>query len=401
MRLVEADLGAVREVRRLSPDADAEVTELYERVHGRFETVTLFVDKFVTQNQVRGDRNSGESGLINQFDTVNLDGPEMQNYINFTNQVWGANADIKDIRESRMPDGSYYLVVAGHTRLRALQELEAEGRIPRWPVEAKVHPVSTIAEILSIQLDENIHTQPPRERRAKAVVEYYLWGIKQEQWSNQKEFLEQHPDISKTVLSEALAFSHLPAEIRNFVFAKKVPHHAGLALGRAIPDLREYVSARIGSMEGLVDSSLEDKIDEQVRTRLIIESNVIASKKLNSTAAEARIKAWREQMRREMITDASMREQADKAALFDLDLKTSEQIHAEDMKQLKKQFAEVVRSYGKTPGSWAVEMIGLNRGYVDERVIQEALEDFQVSFNRGIKLMGDSALLGAAADSSR
>lgn len=379
-----------------------------EHIHGHFETVVLFVDQFIKLKQVRGERNgalqqlkdsiqrrveSGRSGLINQFDTVRVDEETLQQYVEFTNTVWKGNVDIADLEHGRQPDGSYYLVNAGHTRHEALSELEAEGAIPRWRVEAKVHPITSIDEFIEQQLDENIHTQPPRERRAIAIIESYYWGLKSGAWANQKEYLSQHSDVSKTTLSEALAFSNLPSGIRDFVLSGKMSYNAGLELGKAAGELEAYLFNKAGVT--LETATPEDValVGEALEIELIVEANHIANSRMNSTAAEKRVRSWRERMRREQIADADERAAAEHTALFDLDLKTPTMILAEALAAKRREVAEFVRQYGRRPGHWASDMIELNRAHVPEDVIAEAVADFQQAVAKNATLMGGSAMI--------
>lgn len=390
------------------PPASERELDDTELVHGHFETVTLFSDQYIKLKQVRGERNgalqqlkdsikrrvdAGRSGLINQFDTVRVNDEELEQYVEFTNTVWKGNVTMDDLAHGRQPDGYYYLVNAGHTRHEAISDLEAEGEIPRYRIEAKVHPITSIDEFIEQQLDENIHTQPPRERRAIAIIESYYWGLKTGAWANQKEYLDQHSDVSKTTLSEALAFSNLPNDIRNFVLSGKMSYNAGLELGKAAGELEEYLFNKAGVTPETATPEDLKLIGETLEVELIVEANHIANSRMNSTAAEKRVRAWRERMRREQIVDADERAAAEHTALFDLDLKTPTMILAEALAAKRQEVAQFVRQYGHHPGHWAADMIELNRAHVPDDVVAEAFADFQRAVAKNATLLGGSAMV--------
>jgi len=378
-----------------------------ERVHGRYPTVARKSGRFVKMSQVRGEINPSNedlkasierTGLLNPIDVAHMSEAALIEYIDFVNQVWGSSTSIEDFVDQREPDGTYYLIIAGHSRHQAIEQLEQEGRIDEWLIEAKVHEITSPEDIIQIQLDENIHTQPPRERRAVALVEAYKWGVVTGKWSTQKEFLETRGDIGQSALYEALAFENLPPDVRNFVLGGKMSYAAGIELGKAAEDLREHIRFQAKIVDEEETAEQTELINTRLLIKLVIETNNIINKKMNSTAAEKRIRAWRKTMRHEMAIASD--ETGDDNTLFgDLELFTSKQILDQDLKKDRDELAQFVRKYGTTPGSWAMDMIALNTPLVAPETVEQALFDFEDSIKKGAQLIGRPAVVGALLSS--
>ncbi|MDB5160104.1 MAG: hypothetical protein JWO99_367 [Candidatus Saccharibacteria bacterium] len=373
----------------------------YERVHGRFERVELFAIEYVKMSQVRGEKNTvseelkdsiERTDLLNSIDVAHLDEVTLAEYISFVNEVWGSDTSIEEFADKRRPDGTYFLVIAGHSRHQAITELEEEGRIPIYPLEAKVHNVTTPEQIIQIQLDENIHSQPPRERRAVAIVETYEWGVRQGKWKTQKEFLAHNRNVGKSVLSEALSFSHIPPHIRNFILAGKAAYNTGIELGKTGADIKEHILFRMKKKENKLTVKQREKVAQLLDERLTIEMNFILNHKLNSTAAEKRLRAMRARLQRDMIVDEDEKQKRENTALFDLDLKTSDEILDEELAMARKEITEYLRIYSKTPSTSAAELIQLHREIIDPDLYEAVTHDFQVSVDKAARMVGVATL---------
>jgi hypothetical protein len=383
--------GAIREAPPYTP----------ELVHGHYETVALTSGEYVKMSQVRGEINPSNddlkasilrTGLINPIDVAHLSEASLVEYISFVNQIWGAKSLIKDFTPQQQSEGSYYLIIAGHSRHQAIEELEQEGRSGTYRIEAKVHGVTSPDDIIQIQLDENIHTQPPRERRAVALVEAYKWGVVSGKWSTQKEFLSTRGDIGRSALYEALAFENLPPVVRNFVLSGKMSYTAGIELGKSAQDLRDYICYKANIDAGKETLEQTALIDERHLIKLVIETNTIINKKMNSTAAQKRIRSWRTNMQREMTDSRDGKNKKD-TSLFEYDLYTPQQILDQDLHEDRKELAEFIRRYSRFPGTFAMDMIALNKDVVPQEVVDQALLDFKISVQNGARLVGHPAVV--------
>jgi len=383
------------------PQAASEQLIPPERVHGKFERIELPSSTFIKMSQVRGGRNPisdelkasiAEFGMLNSIDCAHLDAETLAEYIDFTNYIWQAKATLEDFTDKQQPDGSFYLVVAGHTRHQAITELEEEGQMPVYPIEAKVHHIETPQQIIDIQLAENIHGQPRNERRAMAIVEAYEWGKSQGRWSNQKEYLEQNKGVSKSVLSEALAFVNIPMDIRKFVYGGKLSYSTGLEVGKAAADLKKYRYFKIGLNEDEADETEQQAIKKLMDIDLVIQVNKILNAHASGVKAAKMLQAWREQMKREMMSDQAQREDAEQVAMFDLDMKSPNEILQEELAAARGELRSYLAEYGHRPTSAAQDLIDLHRGILPDELIDEFLSDNARAAAQAARLVGSASV---------
>ncbi|HOP65804.1 MAG TPA: ParB/RepB/Spo0J family partition protein [Bacilli bacterium] len=215
-------------------------------VLGKYEYAIINLDDLVFLPQVRKIKNSkleelAESiatrGLINPLDVAKLSYEELLKHIKFLNQLWNRNVDINSFKPV---DGFYYVIIAGHSRLEALK-INAKKNHREDQTVVKIHKAKTSEEILAIQLDENIYAEPRLEERAIAIIETYRLGIINKKWKDKGEFIEQNKDkFSKRILSDALAFSDLPLEVQEYIFAGNIFYAVGVELGRLFSLIERY-----------------------------------------------------------------------------------------------------------------------------------------------------------------
>lgn len=216
------------------------------RVFGSYEYYSIDANKLVVLPQVRKIKNTKidelidsiqDKGLINQIDVARLTYEQLQSHINFLNQLWKKDVHIEDFESI---DGFYYVVIAGHSRLIAIQEIGRREEC-QCIVSVKIHQAHSSEDILAIQLDENIHSEPRIEERAIAIIETYRLGIMNGKWQDKAEFIRhnQHK-FSRRVLGDALAFADSPIEVQKFIFSNNIPYAVGVELGRAQPLIERY-----------------------------------------------------------------------------------------------------------------------------------------------------------------
>jgi hypothetical protein len=159
----------------------------------------------------------------------------------------------------------------------------------RHPIPVKIHEIDSIWDIIRIQLGENIHSQPPKERQAIALVEAFEFG----NWASIEEFIEdQAKDVTKGFMEKAIRFRELPPEIRSYVLSGPVPYYAGVELAVTVEPLKKYYAAKTGTTaEDLSKDS--QSIDMLVRQEFTILCNRIVEGRMNSTAAQAFVKGRR------------------------------------------------------------------------------------------------------------
>ncbi len=382
----------------------AETEGTPELVHGRFETVELYAKQFIKLGQIRPGQNGALEELkdsidqlgkmLNPIDSARLDRDMLDQYIQFTNSVWGGNNAIEDYNI----DGMYYLVCAGHSRHESVVQLEEEGRLPEYKMLAKVHQVDSIQDILDLQDAENIHTRPPIERRSFVAVESYLWGVQQGQWSSVKEYAEKRGlSRQKTgLVADAVLYVNLPPTFRDFVFKKKMSYTAGVELARSADVLKENIAHRlVGTTYDEVDDQwLTDEIDAQIMRELVIKTNTITRSRLNSSASVKLLKSWQQELQSGLRTKEEIEAEAAQSqnlGLFDI-MATPREMLAEMKRDSQAKITEFMRQYGRTPSSSALELLSLNKAFLDPALAQEVHDDFVQSAQNAAKMVGGTTL---------
>ena len=385
----------------------AETEGTPELVHGRFETVELYAKQFIKLGQIRPGQNGALEELkdsidqlgkmLNPIDSARLDRDMLDQYIQFTNNVWGGNNSIEDFEDFNI-DGMYYLVCAGHSRHESVVKLEEEGRLPEYKMLAKVHQVDSIQDILDLQDAENIHTRPPIERRSFVAVESYLWGVQQGQWSSVKEYAEARGlSRQKTgLVADAVLFVNLPVTFRDFVFKKKMSYTAGVELARSGDVLKENIAHRVvGSPYDEVDDpELMAEIDAQIMRELVIKTNTITRSRLNSSASVKLLKSWQQELQSGLRTKEEIEAevaQSQNLGLFDI-MATPREMLAEMKRDSQAKISEFMRQYGRTPSSSALELLSLNKAFIDPALAQEVHDDFVKSAQSAAKMVGGTTL---------
>lgn len=215
-------------------------------IFGEYEHVKVYSNQLVVLPQVRKIKNSKiedlidsieDKGLINPIDVARLTADELSAHVAFINQLWK-----KDVKIEKFPkvDNYYYVVIAGHSRLLAIKEI-GERKNSKCLVTVKIHPVHSSEEILAIQLDENIHSEPRVEERAIAIIETYRLGIINGKWHDRNGFVKQNQNkFSRRILNDAIDFANLPIEVQEYVFSNNIPFTVGVELGRMYPLVEKY-----------------------------------------------------------------------------------------------------------------------------------------------------------------
>lgn len=213
---------------------------------GKYEHVTLDAKQLVVLPQVRKIKNSKiddlidsieDKGLINPIDVARLTYDELSNHISFINKLWKKDVKIDSFNKV---GNYYYVVIAGHSRLYAIKTI-GERQNCNCLVTVKIHPAHSSEDILAIQLDENIHSEPRIEERAIAIIETYRLGMLNGKWNNRSEFITKNQNkFSRRILSDAIDFSNLPVEIQEYVFSNNIPFTVGVELGRMYPLVEKY-----------------------------------------------------------------------------------------------------------------------------------------------------------------
>lgn len=271
----------------VTTDEEATTDKVFDPIRS-FERIELPVGSYVKLAQIRGERNPVTNelkasimaqGLLYEPISAAMSEELFTEYIEFVNKLWGSESSVQDFTEFRQGDGTYYMIVAGHSRHQAFEELMAEGRLlDSQTLPTKTVVVKSVWDIIALQRADNIHSAPPKERNAMATIEAYEWGLKKEHWTSIAQFVrhkkEQGERISTNSMREMKSFSKLPGLIRTFVLSGNVPYSVGIEMGKGVDSIRRYYALEAGySSYDDEDMTPEHKrqIDGLVATRLNID----------------------------------------------------------------------------------------------------------------------------------
>lgn len=280
---------------------------LRPREYGKKHMQDLPIQSLIRVSQQRGSSNPAfesikesieNNDIINPPDVAVLSHESFEDYLNFINKLWKKSHHISDYIPNE--DGRYNLVIAGHTRVDAIDDIENQ-RIKRaidagydisnWSestVNCKIYENISPAEILALQMDENLHEKPSQERTAIAMVETYYYGLENGNWSNTSEFAEINRNkFSKKALEAALIFSNLSEEIREYVFVGAVPYGPIVELGRTVEPHRRYLANKyFDSDYELLSEEDQFEIEDEILLWNASKVAFIQSKKLNISNAK-------------------------------------------------------------------------------------------------------------------
>ncbi len=261
------------------------------------------------------------NGLLNPIDVAVMDEFQLEEYIYFVNDLWGSDVALQDYVDKRDENGFFYLVIAGHTRTEAILQLEQEDEFGRsFSIMSKLHKVSDPSEIISLQLDENLHSKPAQERQAMAIVETYEYGKRHDRWKTPSEFARLNKGkFSRKVLAEAIGFARLPDRARDFVFSGTLSYNAAVELGKASETILDNIAANFGiGANDTISDELREDFDEAYRIKVGSYIGHIQSEGLNSTAAKKYIQG---QMMLARELSAKLRGEIDEdESLFDMSM---------------------------------------------------------------------------------
>ncbi len=352
------------------------------KLFGQHETIELPVDSFVRLPQVRSGMNPKlpdlkESlkthGLLNPVDVARMTDAQLSAYIAFVNGLWGTNVRLEEYGYQQQTDGFYYVVVAGHTRIEAIHQLQKEDEAGfEYAVVAKVHPIDTPDEIISLQLDENIHSEPAQEQRAIAVVETYQYGLQNGLWASKADFLRksQHK-FSLRILNEAMGFAQLPPEARDFVFSGRISYNAGVALGQASDTVLEYNAIRLWNGTLPTDEQSQQDFNTAYREtigRIMME---ITNRSLNGTAAKKYI-AGQVAMMKSHIQKVTQPDE--EPTIFDYELMPAADQAAHYLKELAAEYRAALSRLGTLSIDQVTKLVALHRQLSGDPKIGQELE---------------------------
>lgn len=290
---------------------------LRPREYGKKEYLPVELNSTIRVSQQRGTHNPAfnsikesikNGDIINSPDIAYLKRDSLKSYLAFINKVWGDTHHIDQYHADA--EGYYHLVIAGHTRVEAMIELEDE-RLKQAAVEGfdvSVLPPATIhskiyrdlepEDILALQMDENLHEKPSQERTALAMVETYLYGLEVGKWRTKKEFIEANErKFSQDSLNKALVFAELDQTTRDYVFTGAVKYGPVVELAKTVKAHRRYIRMRYFEARSVEDLSPEelDEIEVEIKQWNAAEIAYLQKRKLTVQKCKDRFEKYRKE----------------------------------------------------------------------------------------------------------
>lgn len=400
-------------------DMSAVPEHLRPREYGKKELMPLPVSALIRVSQQRGNSNPAfasikesiaNGDLINSPDVALLTPEAFSEYLTFINKLWKNDHHIAQYQPD--DNGYYYLVIAGHTRVDAVDEIEKDrekaainaGFDPYdWPVatiDCKVHVGLSPEEILALQMDENLHEKPSQERTAIAMVETYFYGLEQGKWSSKKEFIEKNDGkFSQDALNAALVFCDLDEITRGFVFTGTVAYGPVVELGKTVEPHRNYLAREFFGVQIYDELSpeLREEIDQEIITWNAVEIACMQKKRMNITACKARYKSLIDNWLK-----ASSQEEAQQSMFMSDPTREWRDRRAKTRSELRSRVKEVAA----LPASGAfkalqlhVEVMGPDseEGAEMLELLESGMNKFERKLAEVVHGSGNAALFGATA----
>jgi hypothetical protein len=283
-------------------------TGLETVVLGDHERISLPLGNFVRLAQVRGRPNKEQPrlvesirarGLLNQINVIRMDTSTLEEYIELVNGIWHGDASLDQYEHQRHADGNFYVIFGGHSRIEAVNTLQEQNDTTNYVIVANVHHADSLDEVMTLQVEDNIHSAPSKEEEAVMIVEMFEYGRREKWWNGKAGFRRTMDEkngkkIGRRVLDDALDFAELPLEARQAVFSKIIPYSAGVQLGRDSETIKAYAHIKpelFGIQPGSQDEPSEEAFagmsrgDRDYRAAVLFLVNSIYTKKLNGPAA--------------------------------------------------------------------------------------------------------------------
>ncbi len=170
-------------------------------------------------------------GQLHPVFIMDMDAELAEKYTGYMNECWNGKVDFRDFVMN--PDGRYYILAAGERRIRAMKIIAAREN-EFYDARCVIRQPTNSAEIISLQVAENIHEAPSALQYAKSIRQAFFIGKKEGLYNNLQDFLPYSPKKEEAT-RDALRFFELPHQVQQLVEGGALTYSLALEL---VPLLR-------------------------------------------------------------------------------------------------------------------------------------------------------------------
>jgi len=265
--------------------------------------LNVFAQQRVGRNERQDDltRSIRALGLLYPVNAVLLEQSHLEGYLEFTNRTWHEEKTPDQFTPIPEAPFCYVALIAGHSRRLSCEIIADEDGIDHWDVTipTRIHPVSSIGEMLAIQAAENTHSAPPPDRAARGYAEAFLY---------EKEY---DPDLTKTAFAnrfglprerfnDALRYCELPDDIRAATDDGGLPFSLAIELSRALEPIKRDVANQVSEIHGIWSEEATETYDQLVVLELWRFITQFNADDRNITAARRRIRSHAAGLRKKL-----------------------------------------------------------------------------------------------------
>jgi len=325
-------------------------------------------------NQVRRGRNDQQTNLEESIEDVGLKSfPEVarltaDNLLAYAKvvdfrQSLNESDDVILARYTKHDDGFYYVIIFGHSRIKAIASNELQRAADAHQAGFEIDPESasvrllvrdnpTPDQILTDQITENFHSRPPTEAIASDLLGLYRYLVGQGTITTEAEFCDLiGGKLPKNVLEIVLDFGRLPANVQELAFIDvEMPFVTAAKLGSLVP--HKYALERMKSQSD-PNSTIEDA-DIQKLVQAYIEGEYVqmASAIHNAKRGSFGVNLQKQRIENErlLLLDA-ITNQGDTLLGTTLEFwgMTTEQLNHEEIIQIRKRLSQSVEEIRTRP----------------------------------------------------
>ena len=194
------------------------------------------------------NKSIAQRGLINPLTTALLEPDIVEEYLRFTNTAWDTDYTSEsytpyyDLDDSGQDNDKYLLLLAGHSRLKALNQDAIDKMYdPQHylvPISVR-HDAYTVRDLLQIQIEENIHSNPDPQYLAKILAESYLYELEKGSKISKRNFAKEH-NASEKAVTDAINYASLPKDYHIKTDEGLLPFRVAAEMGRGLHILAKY-----------------------------------------------------------------------------------------------------------------------------------------------------------------